>query len=122
MKDDLVPKVIEESYFDQCGNEIKEGDLLQIFHYHSYKRTNEFMHHIVVLQESQGKYWWAAKSYYQPSDKGHYWLKSVGGKDRVIKGCTVIDRNGKLHADYSILRKYKMRSEKRISDTKPDKT
>jgi hypothetical protein len=50
------------------------------------------MYQIVVLQESQGKYYWGAKSYHVTENKGHYWLRAVANATtRIINGAMVID-------------------------------
>lgn len=79
-------------YYDENGMEIQEGDLLKVFHFISYRRRKkEFMYQIVVLEEWNGLYWWGAKDYYVPGDKGHYRLIAVAAKETgIIRGTQII--------------------------------
>jgi len=83
----------EESYFDECGNEIKEGDLLKVYHFRHYNRRKKcYMYHIVILKEFKEKLWWGAKMYHVSENVGHYNLRAVANpQTRIIYGTVVID-------------------------------
>ena len=71
---------IEEPYFDKNGREIKENDLLKIFHFKGVTnqgrgRKNYFLYKLVKLKEWKGKKYWTA---YDLREETHYFhLRSV---------------------------------------------
>jgi hypothetical protein len=71
---------IEEPYFDKKGREIKENDLIKIFHFKGVNnqgrgRKNYFLYKLVKLKEWKDKKYWAA---FDLKDEAHYfYLKSV---------------------------------------------
>jgi len=87
----LAPKE-RKCYFDEMGIEIREGDLLKVYHFRHYlHRRKMFMYHIAILQQNKDGYWWAAKEYNREGDKGHYWLLAVANKETgMIMGTQII--------------------------------
>lgn len=85
--------MIEDNYFDECGNKIEEGDLIRVWHFRGrHRRKIHYMYHIVTLEEFNGKKYFGGKSYHVAENKSHYWLRAVADKEtRVIHGYMVID-------------------------------
>ena|ERR1700743_713253 len=94
-------------YYDETGMEIREGDLLQVYHFRHYRRRQKkYMYHIAILQEQPEGYWWSGKEYNRSENKGHYWLKAVANKETgIIKGTRIIASAGMGWEDEDRLRK-----------------
>lgn len=83
----------EQPYIDEIGNEIHEGDLIQVFHFIGARRRKYYMYHIVELQRFPGEemMYWAGRDW--AADKPHYRLKSVAKPvSRQINGTRILDR------------------------------
>lgn len=77
----------EPTYFDKNGNEIREFDLIKVFHFKGTNdqgrgRKNYYMYKWIRLVESQGKLYWAAYHLNDATDS-LYWLKATTSQDRV---------------------------------------
>jgi hypothetical protein len=92
-QDNTQPKDQEPCYYDECGNEIMEGDLLRVYHFRHYKRRKLcYMYHVAILVDDRGKLYWQGKEYHRNENKGHYNLRAVADpKTRVIHGTQIID-------------------------------
>jgi hypothetical protein len=53
----------DNTYFDQTGKQILEGDLLKVFHFRS-KNRNRYMYHVVVMEETGSFPVMSIKSHY----------------------------------------------------------
>ncbi len=87
---------IEQPYKDEKGREIREFDLIKVYH---FKGVNEqgrgrkiyYMYKWVRLKEHKGKQWWVAMHLSSESESNYYNLIAVADKEtRVIKGTTII--------------------------------
>lgn len=85
----METKEIEEPYFDEKGIEIKENDLLRVYHFTAaQRRKKHYMYKIATLREIKGNKWWAGKDY---CSDHHYWLKAAADKEtRVIRGTVIV--------------------------------
>lgn len=81
---------VDGPYYDKRGMEIRENDLIKIFHFIHYRRRKKtYMYHVVTLKQNQGKWYFSAREYYKKDD-GHYWLKAVADKNNVLRNCEII--------------------------------
>ena len=95
-------KANDQPLYDECGNRIKEGDLLEIFHFRAKRRSKQYMYQIVVIEDGYFK----AKDY--SKEKSHYALAVVADDKGILKGCRVLARNLSRKEDfYETLRKTK---------------
>ena len=73
------------TYYDNTGKQILEGDLLKIFHFKS-KRKNHYMYHVVVMEIGTFPVL-ACKEHYE--DKPHYRLFQIV-ENRVYRNAKII--------------------------------
>lgn len=102
----------EPFYFDKCGNEIHEGDLLEVEHFRGRRKRKYFMYHIAVIwiDPKTGLKWWQGRGYNK--DKAHYNFCAMT-KNGVISACRVINR-AKWDEDFSITPTKKSRTNERL--------
>jgi hypothetical protein len=85
---------IEAPYFDGKGREIKEYDLLQIYHFKGVNeqgrgRKHYYMYKWIRLREFQGKMWWIGL--HMHNEDSHVLLKACASpKDRIIQDSRII--------------------------------
>jgi hypothetical protein len=92
-----VKAEVEQSYYDQAGNEIMEGDLLRVWHFRGARRKVYYMYQIAVLIERKGKTYWGGKDYHVPENKNHYWLRAVANEEtRQLMSALVVDCKDKM--------------------------
>lgn len=89
---------IEASYYDKYGVEIKNFDILKVFHFTGVNnqgrgRKHYYVYKWVMLVESNGKLYWAALHLDSDKLNRHYWLKAVSNTDRIIYNSEVIQTN-----------------------------
>lgn len=75
---------IEASYYDKYGVEIKNFDILKVFHFTGVNnqgrgRKHYYVYKWVMLVESNGKLYWAALHLDSDKLNRHYWLKGGYG-------------------------------------------
>ena len=92
--------LVEEPYFDDKGNVIREFAILKIFHFVGVRRKKHFMYKWVRLVEWKGDKYWVAL--HLSDDSGDYFhLRTLANRCRVIKGCEVVQepfvQRSKLH-------------------------
>jgi hypothetical protein len=83
----------EAPYFDKHGNEIREFDLIKVFHFKGVNdrgngRKNYYMYKWVKIVESHGKMYWAG--FHLNKDNGSYWLKACANTDRKLTGVEIV--------------------------------
>lgn len=88
----------DNTYFDQSGKQILEGDLLKVFHFRSGNR-NYYMYQVVVMEDSGESlnsktdfHVMSLKSYY--AEKPHYRLYSVVNSQRIYLSAKIISSKG----------------------------
>lgn len=75
------------TYFDQTGRQILEGDLLKVYHFNIGK-TKRYMYHVVVMEGGDFPVM-ACRAHY--ADKPHYRLYVVADNEqRVYRGAKII--------------------------------
>lgn len=84
----------EPSFFDKNGNEIREFDLIKVFHFKGTNdqgrgRKNYYMYKWIRLIESNGKLYWAALHLSDATDSA-YWLKAVANAERKLDGTEIV--------------------------------
>lgn len=78
----------DNTYFDQSGKQILVGDLLKVFHF-SKNKTNYYMYHVVVMEQTTDFPVMAAKAHY--ADSPHYRIYVVANNtQRVFKDAKII--------------------------------
>lgn len=86
----MIQMTLEErkdnTYFDQTGKQILEGDLLRVFHFKT-KRKIHYMYHVVVMEDGSFPVM-ALRSYY--ADKPHYRLYSVCDNRRIVVSSKIV--------------------------------
>jgi len=77
----------DNTYYDQTGKQILEGDLLRVFHFRT-KAKIYYMYHVVVMDETFDFPVLSCKAHY--ADAPHYKLLALVNKNRVYESAKII--------------------------------
>lgn len=84
---------IEKCYFDCKGIEVREGDLVKVFHFLTgteKRKIKHYMYHVVVIENNL-----FGARHYSCGSKRHYWLKSFkSGEKRIISDIEIVYQTG----------------------------
>lgn len=57
----MAEHITEKPYYDENGNEIKELDVIKVFHFIGRRRKKHYMYKWIWLHENENQRYWVAK-------------------------------------------------------------